>query len=312
MSASLFDVEIANERIRMYPDEFVLGCESYFKGQIKKLVFKIANNDVDERIILIAGPSCAGKTTFSMLLKDILIRQGLNVLTVEMDNFFIDRDKRPRLPNGEEDLESLNIVNLDLMEKSFDELLSKKKAMFPKYDFNKNISVPKQIPVKINHNTIIILEGLHALNPNLLSRLHTRAVYKVFIEAETGFIGKTGKLSHTNLRMVRRMIRDNDRRNLPPQETISLWPNLLKSEKENIEPYKNTADFTIDSTHFFELGIYKTHIQEFIKQDETILQKLPFFSVVLESDELDPLHLPKDTLMWEFINKPAKGKPGKK
>lgn len=304
MQKNFININKLNEQISQDLDLLIKHDEKYFASQIEELVDTIDSNDIDEKVILIAGPSCAGKTTFAKMLKNRLVEKGYDIINIEMDNFFIDRDKRPRLPSGEEDFESLNIVDLDVLEDCFKRLFKNKTVLFPIYDFKQGISLKDQLEIKLGKKSVIIFEGIHVLNPKLYSRLHTGAMFKIFLENCQGYTSSAGDLDKTQVRFIRRMVRDNERRNFPPRETLKIWDNVQKAAEEYIFPFEKEADFVINTSHPYELGLYKNNIEKLIEEDEGLLSDIPYLKVALEVQNIDETHCPEETLMWEFVEKP--------
>lgn len=292
-----------NNEITSSPENLIKKCEEKFNNQLDKLIYDIENNDYDEKVILISGPSCAGKTTFANLLEKKLINNGFNIVTTQMDNFFIDRAKRKRLKNGEEDFESLNIVNLKQMKKCFRELFKNKTAMFPVYDFKKCINMENQIKIDINDKSIIIFEGIHALNPKLYKSLDTKNIYKIFITNEDHYSYLDSSISAREMRLIRRIVRDREKRNFKPRETFDIWHNIVSAENEYILPFKSKADFIMDSSFAYELGLYTSPLKEMKEEDPELFASAPFLETATQILPIDKALVPENSLMWEFLQK---------
>ncbi len=297
------NIEKINKKIIDNVEATILCDEQKFDKQVAKIVKKIKRDKSDEKVILIAGPSSAGKTTFSLLLKNAFENSNYNVVTISMDNFFIDRKKRKRLENGDEDFESLSIVNLEQLEKCFSELFEKRTALFPVYDFVNCVNIPNQIKIELQKNTIIIFEGIHCLNPKLYEKFGKRKLVKIFITNEKGYRFKKEKISPREIRFIRRVVRDKEKRNTDPLETYALWPNIVKAEKQYIFPFKKNADFVVDSSHSYELALYKRNLMDIKNTDEKLFKLLSFLPIALESTKISKNYIPENSLMWEFVKK---------
>ena len=302
--AEFFNVNIVNKKIDTNSKKLILDVESRFRGQLFNIAGKILEQK-DVKVVLLAGPSCAGKTTSARLLKEVLEKQKKHVVTISMDDFFIHRDDTPFLSNGQRDLDSPRSVNMKQMEECFSSFWAGKKTGFPIYDFITGRNMPNSFYLKARKNTIVIFEGLHVLNPELISHLGTKNYFKIYVNALTGFEFEGKQMSYTNVRLLRRMIRDIDRRKLTPDTTLKTWPNVCDAEDKYITPFKKDADYCVNTTHEYELGVFKNAFENFMKEGKITPDKYPCFDVLNASDYIYRENLPSTTLMWEFVDKPA-------
>ena len=302
MKVKYFDIEKVNEEVKNNAQSFVDSCEESYRKQLVEISEKILAQETPVKVVLLGGPSCAGKTTSSRLLDDYMTERGKNVVPIEMDNFFISLEERPRLENGSRDYDSINIVNLDLMEKCFTELFEKGKAMFPTYDFINGVSVPDSELIEGDEDTIFILEGIHALNPKLIAKLGTKDIYKIFINNNYGYKKDDTKIEFRQFRMIRRMVRDVQFRNVSMANTIKHWKDVTDAEDLYIWPHSENVDSTINTSHAYEINLYKKDVEEAIKRGEIDLEALPWFKVFDGIDTLDKHILPETTLMKEFVS----------
>lgn len=298
---SFIDVSEINKQLSANAKKVVLDAESNYRGQLFRVAKRILSGN--SKIVLLAGPSCAGKTTSATLLKQILERRNKHVITISMDDFFVDRENTPKLPDGSFDFDSINTVNLDQMEHCFKELFEKGKAKFPRFSFLDGRNFPDVFEYELKKNTIILFEGLHVLNPELISRIGTDKFYKLYAEPMIGFKYKETELIPQNLRLVRRIVRDVERRGHSPERTLSMWKNVTDAENIYIEPFKDTADFVINTTHAYEMGIFKKELKLVINRYPETKDALPFLAVFENSELLNKQMLPHTSLMWEFIDK---------
>lgn len=303
MAGRNISIKLNNKKIKDNVEKLILDTESAYRGQLFKVADAILDNG-DIQVVLLAGPSCAGKTTSARLLKECFEKRGKDVVTISMDDFFIDRDKTPFLPNGLRDLDSPNSVNMTLMEECFKSFFSGITTTFPIYDFITGTSANSSFKLTKKSNTIVIFEGLHTLNPVLYEHLGTDKYFKIYVNTLSGFTDGNDRMSARELRLLRRMIRDVDRRELSPQTTLKNWPAVCDAEDKYITPFANNADFFIDTTHAFELGIYKEAFEDLIKRKKVTPKEYVKYNVLSASIEVDRGLLPKSSLMWEFVDPP--------
>lgn len=307
MIRDFINIKDQNNQIDSNFMKVILDNESRYREQLFKLANKIIFSKKN-KIVLLAGPSCAGKTTTAKILKEILEKKKKHVLVISMDDFFFNREDTPLLPNGMKDYDSIKAINLNQMKQCFEELFSKGKAKFPIFDFKNGKNIPNAIELEFTRNTIIIFEGLHVLNPKIPAYLGTDKFFKIYASAISGFeLGKV-KMSTRQVRLVRRMIRDAERRGHSPLETLKTWKNVCEAEDCYISPYKNNVDYEINTTHAYEVALFKKELFEIICNNRSVLSQLPFLEIFDESVHLDKDYLPETSLMWEFINKPVKDK----
>lgn len=305
MIRDFIDIHDVNKKLKENEIKVMLDAESSYRGQLFRMAQKVVKMKGKQKVVLLAGPSCAGKTTTAHLLKQIFENKRKKAIIISMDDFFVDRDKTPLLPNGMKDYDGLGAINFDLMEECFSNLFKNGRAGFPRYDFLIGKNIANEYDLKHDKDTIIIFEGLHVLNPELIKRLGDATCFKVYVSTLKGFKqSEIAKIGTRQLRLIRRMIRDVKRRNQTPEDTMKTWKNVCDAEDTYISPYKNDVDFFINTTHEFELAVYKREFFEIVMKNRNIVQELSFLPIFDESDSLDKALLPDTSLMWEFIDKP--------
>lgn len=302
MQTKYLDVKLIDSKIKNYPQKLINECENKFKAQLEKIADKILEKETPVKIILIGGPSCSGKTTSARLLGNTLKKHGKKVLSIEMDNFFISKDQRPRLANGSIDFDSINIVNLELMQKCFSELFETGKSKFPIYDFIAGKSIPNSTLVKADSETVIIFEGIHTLNPKLIEKLGTKDIYKIFINNADGYEYDDTKINPRQFRMVRRMVRDVQFRAVSIANTLKHWGDVTEAEDLYILPFSTKVDSTINTSHAYEINLFKSDIENAVLNNEITLEQIPWFHIFGRVENLNKKLLPKTSLMQEFIN----------
>lgn len=297
-----YNIYTINKLVDNTPMKLVLDAESNYRGQLFKLAKKIIAGNKN-KVVLLAGPSCAGKTTSAKLLKQILERKNKHVITISMDDFFVNREDTPKLPNGSYDFDSLNAINLDQLQTCFTNLFEKGKAKFPEFNFVTGVNTPNMFEHELKNNTIVLFEGLHVLNPEITSRIGTTKFFKIYANALTGFQTTHTFLTPRNLRLVRRMIRDVGRRGHSPEYTLKMWKDVCDAEDAYIEPFKTQADYFVNTTHSYEVAVYKKELFNLLFNHNEVLRELDFIGLFDASSNLTKTMLPDTTLMWEFIDK---------
>lgn len=300
------DVQKLNKIIEGDKLKLIKDTESKYRGQLFQLADLIYQKG-DVEIVLLAGPTCAGKTTSARLLKEVLQKRGMDVVTISMDDFFIDREKTPFLANGLRDLDSPKTVNIQQMEECFKSFFAGKTTGFPVYDFKSGVNVPNSFTLTKKPNTIVIFEGLHVLNPYIYEHVGTNKYFKMYVSAMEGFRYKDTVMTNVDLRLLRRMIRDVDRRGHSPQSTLNGWATVCDAENKYINPYRDNVDYFINTTHDYEIGVYKEAIANLYERgkltDEDI-KRIEFLDVVMSSESIERKDIPDTSLMWEFVDKP--------
>ncbi len=296
------NIKNINKKIDGNLNKLILDNESRYRGQLFALVDKIlAKNNV--KIVLLSGPSCAGKTTSAKLVKEILELKGRMVDVISMDDFFVDLDKRKPLPDGSPDFDSPEILNYPLMQDCFARYFSGEDVYFPEYDFKSSKSVPNAKHYKYQYNSIIIFEGIHVLNPRVIESVGTSNYFRLYISPMDSFKNDKQVLTTKNLRLLRRAIRDIERRNTPAKKTAEMWPSVVAVEEQYIEPYRNKVDYFVNTTHEYELGIFRSEVDNLVKCNKLDYQDVPFWDLLKDVEPISKSILPPTSLMWEFIDK---------
>ena len=239
--------------------------------QEKKLA-KIAE-DIAQRkgvkLVLLAGPSSSGKTTSCKRLSIQLAVNGLKPLQISLDDYFVDRDKTPKDENGEYDFESIYALNLDLLNDQFNALFRGEEVDLPKYDFPSGKSIKSGKKLKLEPNNVLVVEGIHALNPELTAHIPEEQIYRVYASAlATILLDNHNYIPTTDNRLLRRIIRDYKYRGVSAQETIHRWPSVRAGENKWIFPFQENADAMLNTAMLYELSVLKM-------QAEPLLQQVP-------------------------------------
>ena len=266
---------------------------------------EIFDNRKRIKIVLLAGPSSSGKTTTSRKLCLYLNILGFHPVTVEMDDYFVDRDKTPKDENGNYDFECLEALDLKLFDKQMQELLDGKKVTLPKYNFALGKS-EKGKEMQLEDNDIIIIEGIHSLDTNILTSISREKKYKIYISPLTELnMDDHNRISTTDNRLLRRIIRDNRTRNYKVEDTLAQWPSVRLGEEKYIFPYQDESDATINSAAIYEIGVLKTYVEPLLysvdpesPQYEEAKRLINFLRLFLP---IPSESIPEDAVIREFI-----------
>ena len=242
--------------------------EALQEKKIAKIAEDIANRQ-GVKLVLLAGPSSSGKTTSCKRLSIQLAVNGLKPLQISLDDYFVDRDKTPKDDNGEYDFESIYALNLDLLNEQFNALFRGEEVELPKYDFPSGKSVKSGKKLKMEPNNVLVVEGIHALNPELTAHIPQEQIYRVYASALTTILlDNHNYIPTTDNRLLRRIIRDYKYRGVSAQETIHRWPSVRAGENKWIFPYQENADAMFNTAMLYELSVLKM-------QAEPLLQQVP-------------------------------------
>ena len=245
-------------------DEIVLVSEAFHEQSIADIAQQIAQKK--SSIILIAGPSSSGKTTSSRRLAVQLLARGISPYPLELDHYFIDRDKTPLDENGNPDYETIEALNLPRLAQDMEKLISGEKVQLPRYNFKTGGSEEGDL-IQLEEGQPIILEGIHGMNPRLIPDRWSDAAFRVYVSALTQInLDRHNRVSTTDTRLIRRMVRDARERGYTAQATISRWESVRRGEKVHIFPYQENADVMFNSALVYELAALKPLAEPLLRQ----------------------------------------------
>ena len=242
--------------------------EALQEKKLAKIAEEIASRK-GVKLVLLAGPSSSGKTTSCKRLSIQLAVNGLKPLQISLDDYFVDRDKTPKDENGDFDFESIYALNLDLLNEQFNALFRGEEVELPKYDFPSGKSVKSGKMLKLEPNNVLVVEGIHALNPELTAHVPEEQIFRVYASALTTILlDNHNYIPTTDNRLLRRIIRDYNYRGVSAQETIRRWPSVRSGENKWIFPFQENADAMLNTAMLYELSVLKM-------QAEPLLQQVP-------------------------------------
>ena len=261
------------------------------------------------KIVFIAGPSSSGKTSTSKRLALQCRILGLNPKVIELDNYFVDRDRTPRDENGEYDFEALEAMDLEFLGLQLNELLAGKEVEIPRFDFKEGRRFFDGNMMKLEDKDILIMEGIHALNPAMIPGVDNSKVFRVYASALTSLsIDENNNISTSDNRMLRRMIRDNRTRGIVPEETILRWQSVRRGENRNIFPFQENSDVIFNSAHIFELPVLKYYAEPLLRRIAPnspayteATRILKFLSYIVELSPQEIAAIPPTSILREFI-----------
>lgn len=286
--------------------EFIKECEESFDNSVNDVV-KTFLSDSDYDIVLLAGPSSSGKTTTAGIIAEKIRSSGRNAYIVSLDDFYLNREDIPFNEEGLKDYENVTALDIELIHQSFAELIEKRKAELPVFDFMTGCRSRETKHIELEKNDVIIVEGLHALNPVITDGLDESHLYRIYISVSSRIFGDDGRilLNKRNLRLIRRMIRDYEHRNSSVENTLLMWQGVLRGEDKFLFPFESLADVKINSFHAYEACIFRNEalrLLDGITQDSSYYTQAEELKAALSVfEEINTALLPHNSLLNEFL-----------
>lgn len=287
-------------------DDIIRIDETLQSNRLLNIAREIVLKKKDIKIILIAGPSSSGKTTTCKKLSMYLRSFGLEPREISMDNYFVDREKTPKDENGEYDFECLEAINVKAFDKDVKDLLNGKGVKLPTYNFITGMSEPGSEDTYLDQNEVLIIEGIHALNDKILTSIDRKNKYKIYLSPLTILtIDIHNRISTTDNRLLRRIVRDNRTRGYNVENTLKAWKKVRLGEEKHIFPNQDAADVVFNTELIYEIGVLKTYVEPLLysvpstsphyKDAIRLINMLKTF-LPIPSDAI-----PDDSLLREFI-----------
>ncbi|UOO38071.1 nucleoside kinase [Oscillospiraceae bacterium CM] len=302
-----YELSVINSKISSAPSAFINACEETFNKSVEAAAQVAAQNLGRSPIILLSGPSGSGKTTTAKKITNALEQLGITAHNVSLDNYFltINAETAPKTPEGEIDYESPKCLDMDLLNKHFAQLAAGEEIAIPHFSFQEQERIDgRVVPMKLNHNEMVIFEGIHALN-DCITFEHPNA-FKIYVSTMTDIVDNGNVIVEgAGLRLVRRLVRDAFFRGAEPEFTLQMWKNVRRGEQLNIIPFKDAADLKIDSALPYEISVMKRFSRgvfdkvdegtEHFKELDQVMNAFPRF------EEIDDAAIPADSILREFI-----------
>jgi uridine kinase len=284
--------------------------EALHERRYAKIADMIYKRRESVKIVFIAGPSSSGKTSTSKRLAIQCRILGLNPKVIELDNYFVNREDTPRDENGEYDFEALGAMDLAFLGEQLNDLLAGKEVEIPKFDFKEGRRTFAGKKMQLHEKDILIMEGIHALNPAMIPGVDPTKVFRVYASALTSLsLDENNNISTSDNRMLRRMIRDNRTRGINPENTIMMWQSVRRGENHNIFPFQENADAVFNSAHIFELPVLKYYAEPLLRRImpsspayTEAVRMLKFLSYIIALSPSEIAAIPPTSILREFID----------
>lgn len=301
-------IEYINEKALSSPEEFIRKCESRYENIINDIAERIINDEGRE-IVMLAGPSSAGKTTTAGKLCKKLNENGVKTYVLSLDDFYLNRADIPYLPDGTQDYETVYALDLPCFEEKVNALLRGETVKNPVFDFTTGKRSDTQFnEITLGEKDIVIIEGLHALNPVITEKIQGKLL-KIYINVSSRIYDEKGNiiLNKRNMRFVRRMVRDYKFRNSTVENTCKLWKNVTMGEDKYLFPYRHLADIKVNTIHLYETCVLKQQALEMLENNEISEEYKSDINKITKSlkkfESIDESLVPDDSLLREFLGK---------
>ncbi|MBE6202180.1 MAG: nucleoside kinase [Rikenellaceae bacterium] len=288
--------------------ELIKIAEAFHENKIASIARSIAEANASRgvRMALISGPSSSGKTTFSKRLGIQLRVLGLDPVLIALDDYFVDRDKTPLDEEGKPDFEALEAIDLATLNDHLRRLAAGESVEIPRYDFISGKRQWHERPLQLTDRSILILEGIHALNPRLTPGIDERLKFKIYISCFTSVaMDNYSRIPTTDNRMLRRTIRDNATRGNNAQRTLEMWPSVRRGEERHIFPYQENADVMFNSSLFYEISVLRAIAEPILREvPDTVPEHAEAKRMLKFLDNfvpIEPDEIPPTSLLREFI-----------
>lgn len=301
-------LSLINKKSAENKQGFIFACEERFDSAVNAVVNTFLSNPVYD-IVLLAGPSSSGKTTTAGILAQKIRSSGRNAFIVSLDDFYFNRADIPLNEDGMKDYENVTALDIELIHKCFGELIEKRESELPIFDFTTGSRSEKTKHIALGKDDVIIVEGLHALNPVITQGLDETHLYKIYISVSSRILDDDGEilLNKRNLRLIRRMIRDYEHRNSSVENTLFMWQGVLSGEDKFLFPFESYADVKINSFHAYETCLFKNEALRLLSEvpsDSIYIEKVKELrNAIKRFNPIDVSLLPEKSLLNEFISR---------
>lgn len=302
------NLEYINEHALKNPTDFVLKCEQRYNNIIEDIAKRIVE-ETGREIVMLAGPSSAGKTTTARKLCENLNKKGVKTYVLSLDDFYLNREDIPYLPDGTQDYETVYALDLQLFTECVNRLLMGETVKNPVFDFTTGKRSDKEFnEITLGKEDVVIIEGLHALNPVITEKIEGKLL-KIYINVSSRIYDNKGNiiLNKRNMRFVRRMVRDYKFRDSTVDNTYKLWKNVTAGEDKYLFPFRDNADIKVNTIHLYESCVlksqalpllYESEISDEYKDDAKKLCK-----ALEKFEDINISSVPEDSLLREFLGK---------
>lgn len=288
------------------PLPFIEQAERAFRESVCRAVNTVEGSEGKCKVIMLSGPSASGKTTTARKIKEELALRGCGAIIISLDDFYLGEGKAPLLPNGEPDYESVYALDLPELERCLLSLMLEGFCDMPIFDFPAKNPAPERRHLELGKHDIAIVEGIHALNPLITEHLPEQGVLKLYISVKQGIKAEEDELlSHQDIRLIRRMVRDYQYRGALPEESLIMWDSVCEGEKRYIQPFKRISDQTINSIHIYEPCVFRKIAVPLFSMISPDSSRAPLANRLIRALEcFEPIEadlVPPDSLLREFL-----------
>lgn len=307
-------LEDINEAMLENSKLYVTQCERRYENMLRQAVREIVAKPEKNKIIMLAGPSSSGKTTGANKIARNISRMGYNAYVVSLDDFYKDRDEIPVGPDGKQDFETVYALNLDLVADCLKGLSENGRTFLPHFDFETGKRTDNVIDLELEPGDVVVVEGLHALNPVITGSLTSGSLTKMYVSVASDiYFGEESEhagemfLERKEIRFLRRTIRDYRSRNSSVANTYDMWPKVLEGEVKYLDPFKCRSDYILDSIHPYEICIYKdialNLLRELPEDNENFAHAQLLMERLSAIESMSKSVVPRTSLLREFIGK---------
>lgn len=299
------NLEQLNRRVREAPEALVAEGEARYDRLLADVADEIAGKLPAHKVIMLSGASNAGKTTSSLKLCALLAERGVTSHTVSLDDFFLPRERCPLDEHGKPDIESPRALDAELLRAAIESLILGRETALPRYDFKTGESLHGHKTLTVGAHEIVLIEGIHALNDELLAGLPQDRLCRIYLAVRTNYEGEGYFLPKREVRLLRRLVRDHKFRGAGPEVTFGMWDGVCRGEERYIKPFAKHADIILDSSFVYEPAIMRDFAlpllrmvpekSEFYPHAKQLIEKL------LPIEPLAPSLVPGSSLLREFI-----------
>ena len=299
-------IQTIKNEILQNPQKLIAHAEEDYENEIRAIAETISRND-DIKIVSIAGPSASGKTTTAHILCDMLRKMQEKTEVVSLDDFYLDDEHLPLLPDGRQDIESVNALDKERIRTCLSEVIASGRTVLPKFEFAQRRQNPNAREIALSKKGILIVEGLHAINPVITELVPRKNIFKLYISVNRPIRSEfeTTLLSSSQIRLIRRILRDRVFRGTAAAETLKLWSGVVEGERKYLYCFKPEADLHVKTLHLYEPCVYRDKFLPLVAGIDPDTPCYDYFIKTARALEqfpaLDDSNIPAHSLIREFI-----------
>lgn len=299
-------LEQINDAALKCPERMISEVEGSYREHLQNIARNLHEQHRQVRVVMLAGPSSSGKTTTAHLLRSYLSEFGSTAHIISMDDFYRGRGLAPVLPNGKFDYEAVEALDEVKIKQCLNSVVSGEKFTVPKYNFTEGRPEETEREYEIGDSDIVIVEGIHGLNPVFTKELPEDSCVKLYVSVKQQIKDANGEvISPMDLRLVRRIVRDVQFRGTTAERTISMWPEVVSGEDKYIRPYRLSADFTVNSIHIYEPCVLRSTaiplLRDIAPDSPHYRKARDLESRLMRFEPVDPTLVPKGSMLREFL-----------